>query len=147
MRLAKQNPRNILAGTSVSLSKAIHDGAFVLLDQLTGSTVILPAALGLGTQIQVVELNSPTSNSHIIKVQNSTDIMIGQMAISLSTGVGANFPTAATSDTITLNRTTTGGATRGACFEFRDVAPGIWQIVEATANGSGTLVTPFSATV
>jgi len=142
MRLAKQNPRNILAGTSLSLSKALHDGNFVLLDQLAGSTVILPAALGLGTQIQIVELNSPTSNSHVIKVQNSTDIMIGAMTISLvTTGVGAIFPTAANSDTITLNRTNTGGASRGGCFEFRDIAPGIWQIIEATANGSGTLNT------
>lgn len=147
MRLAKQNPRNILAGSVLALSKAIHDGQFVLLDQLAGSVVTLPAALGLGTQIQIVELNSPTSNSHIIKVQNTTDILIGCMAISLSTGVGTIFPTAATSDTITLNRTTTGGATRGGCFEFRDIAPGIWQIVEATANGSGALATPFSATV
>lgn len=147
MRLQKQNPRNILAGSVLQLSKAIHDGAFVLLDQLAGSVVTLPPALGLGTQIRIVELNAATSNSHIIKVQNSTDILIGAMSISLSTGVGTCFPAAATSDTITLNRTTTGGATRGGCFEFQDIAPGIWQIIEALANGSGALATPFSATV
>jgi len=147
MRLSRQNPRNILAGTTLQLSKAIHDGSHILLDQLAGSTVILPPALGLGTQIRICELNAATSNSHVIKVQNSTDIMIGGCSLSLASGAGAVFPTTATSDTITLNRGTTGGATRGGYFEFRDIAPGIWQIVEAYANGSGALATPFSATV
>jgi hypothetical protein len=146
-RFVQQNPKIFRAGSTIQLSKALHDGALVLLDQLTGSVVTLPPALGLRTRITVAELIAATSNSHIIKVQNATDVMMGAMMVSLSTGVGTIWPTGATSDTITLNRTTSGGASRGGYFEFWDIAAGIWQIIEASANGSGTLVTPFSATV
>jgi hypothetical protein len=147
MRWAKLNPARItLAAGAVSLNKATHDGAILILSALTGHTVTLPPAAGAGTRIRMVSTVAPTSNSNIVKVQNAIDVMVGSARTSLASGVGTNFPTAATSDTITANRTTTGGASNGEFYEFIDVAPGIWT-VQAWLNGSGILATPFSATV
>lgn len=131
---------------SQTLTKAEHDGKTVVLSSLTGHTITLPKASGVGTKIRLVEKVAPTSGSTIVKVIDSVDVMVGSVRISLTTGVGTNFPTTATSDTITLNRTTTGGASNGEWLEFEDIAPGIW-LVSGELNGSGVLATPFSATV
>jgi hypothetical protein len=144
MRLAKLNPGFVAAGSTLLLSKAIHDGKTILLDTLTGSVVTLPAALGTGCKIRVVERVAATSNSHKMQVANTTDVMAGNVIVSGTTTV--SFPTVAASDTITLNRTTTGGATNGGWFEFEDIAAGLWA-VRGNANGSGAVATPFSAAV
>ena len=144
MRLAKLNPGLVPAGTAISLSKSQHDGKTIMLDTLTGSTITLPAALGTQCKIKVVEKIAATSNSHVIKVQNITDVMIGGVTVAGTTT--AQFAPGASDDTITMNRTTTGGATKGAVFEFEDIAAGFWH-VSGQANGSGAVATPFSATV
>lgn len=147
MRLARLNPGFVRAGSAISLSKALHDGKTVLLDTLTGSVVTLPPAAGTGAKIRVFELVAATSGAgHTVKVQNSVDVMAGMLDISLTTGVDGLFPTVPASDTIILNRTTSGGATNGGWMEFEDVAAGTWA-VKGMVNGSGVLVTPFSATV
>lgn len=147
MRLARLNPGFVtLPAGAFTLSKATHDGKTLIVNALTGHTVTLPPASGSGMRLRIVSTVAPTSNSNIIKVANTTDVMQGSARTSLASGVGTNFPTAATSDTITLNRTTTGGATNGESIELEDIAPGIWN-VWANLNGSGVLATPFSATV
>jgi hypothetical protein len=97
-------------------------------------------------KLRLMTTVAPTSNSNIIKVANATDVMIGSARISLATGVGTNFPTGATSDTLTANRTTTGGASNGELIQLEDVLSGFW-LIQAWLNGSGVLATPFSATV
>src|SRR5262249_59445255 len=109
MRLAKGNPNVFVAAAAMTVSKAIHDGAYVIVSQLTGNTITLPAAIGSRARFCFVTTVAPTSNSNIYKVANGVDVMIGQLSVSGTTT--ASFPTAATSDTITANRTTTGGAT------------------------------------
>lgn len=146
MRLQKLNMGSVVMAAVQALSKGVHDGKTLILNALTGHTVTLPPAVGSGCKLRFLETVAATSNSNIIKVANSTDVMIGHMLTSLASGVGTNFPTAATSDTITLNRTTTGGATNGEWIEFEDVAAGFWS-VRGGLNGSGALATPFSATV
>ncbi len=144
MRWARLNTVAVNAGSALQLSKAIHDGKMIHLDTLTGSVVTLPPALGTGARFRIFERIAATSNSHIVKVQNSTDVMIGGISVGGTTTV--LFPTVAASDTVTLNRTTSGGATNGAYMEFEDVRPGFWSVV-GQANGSGAVSTPFSATV
>lgn len=147
-RLLKANPGTVPAGSTLQLSKAIHDGKTVKLDTLTGSVVTLPPALGTGFRCRFVQTVVPTSNSHIIKVQNTTDILLGVLI-----GVGAAATDLAgysangtTDDTVTLNRTTTGGTARGEHFDVEDVAPGLWHI-RGVFKSSGVQATPFSATV
>lgn len=140
-----------LTGTSVGVgstytAQAKDFGKTLLLDTLTGSVITLPPATGSGGRIRVFEKTAATSNSHIVKVANANDVMAGNMGVTLSTGVGTNWPTVAASDTVTLNRTTTGGATNGGQMDFEDIAPNVWA-VRGQVNGSGALATPFSATV
>lgn len=147
MRAARLNPGMVsFAAGTTNLSKAIHDGKVLLMNQLTGHTFVLPPAVASGAKFKFVETVAPTSNSNIVKVANATDVFVGSARTSLSTGVGTNFATAAASDTITLNRGTTGGASNGEIIEVEDVATGIW-LIQARLNGSGVLATPFSATV
>jgi hypothetical protein len=146
MRLQKLTGTLVAVGSAL-LGAASHFGKTVLLDTLTGSTYTLPAATGSGGRIKVVERVAATSNSHIVKVANSVDVMVGQSIATIAAGGAASgFATVAASDTITLNRTTTGGASNGAHFDFEDVAPGIWA-VRGVVNASATPATPFSATV
>jgi hypothetical protein len=55
------------------------------------------------------------------------------------------FETAATSDTITLNGTTTGGI-KGDRVEIEDIATNLYY-VRVVGSATGTEATPFSATV
>jgi len=145
MRLERLNPGTVTLAAVASISKAIHDGKFLIMSVLTGHTLTLPAAVGSNAVFYFVETVAPTSATTVIKVQNSTDVMIGSLAVSATAG-GTAFPTAAGSDTITENRTTTGGATAGGFVELVDIAPGVWN-VRGVLNGSGTVATPFSSTV
>src|SRR5262249_58177519 len=102
-------------------AKVIEDGVYVVWTAVTGHTVTLPAAIGSRARFTFVTTVVPTSNSNIIKVANSVDRMIGQLSVSGTTT--ASFPAGATDDTITANRTTTGGATAGEILWVADIHP------------------------
>ena len=132
---------------SALLGAASHFGKTILLDTLTGSVYTLPPATGSGGKILVFEKLAATSNSHIVKVANASDVMAGQIALTIAAGGAVSgFATVAASDTVTLNRTTTGGASNGGWLEFEDVAPNLWS-VHGIVNASAAPATPFSAAV
>jgi hypothetical protein len=136
----------INAGATKTLLNS-DSGALVKLDNAAGSVVTLPAALGTGRRYRFAVTVLATSNSHIVKVANSVDVMIGILL-----GVGAantdlvGYSAGATDDTITLNRTTTGSVAKGEVIEVVDVAAGVW-LVSGVFKSSGTQATPFSSTV
>jgi hypothetical protein len=131
----------------LSLVEKLHESKTILLDTLAGSTVTLPASVGNGAKYRFCISVVPTSNSHIIKVQNSTDVMSGVIVEgTVTTAAALAWQTAASSDTITLNRTTTGGTIIGEWIEVEDVKAGFWAVRGLIAN-TGTGLTPFSATV
>jgi hypothetical protein len=70
--------------------------------------------------------------------------MIGNLSVSGTTT--SSFAPGATDDTITMNRTTTGGAVAGDIVYADDILPGIW-LIQGQLNGSGAVATPFSSTV
>ena len=150
MRLARLNPGFVLLDATMSLSKAIHDGKVLLLNVLTGHTITLPPAVASGCRLRFVTRIAATSNNNIIKVQNATDVLIGNLAISIAAGGALSAfqasPTVAGADTVTMNRTTTGGAVAGDWLIFEDIAAGFWE-VSGVLNGTATPATPFSATV
>jgi hypothetical protein len=150
MRLARLNPGFVLLDATMSLSKAIHDGKTLLFNVLTGHTITLPPATGSGCKLRFVTRTAATSGSNIVKVQNGTDVMNGNLAISIAAGGALSAfqaaPTVAGADTVTMNRTTTGGAVAGDWMEMEDMAPGFWE-VRGVLNGTATPATPFSATV
>lgn len=150
MRLARLNPGFVTLPVTLSLSKAIHDGKVMLFNVLTGHVITLPPALGSGCRLRFSTLVAATSGSNIVKVQNSTDVMAGQLAISIAAGGALSAfqgaPTLSGADTITMNRGTTGGAVAGDWFVLEDMAPGVWQ-VSGILNGTATPATPFTAGV
>ena len=119
-------------------------GATVALNAAAGLTITLPAATGSGASYEIVARTTVTSNSYIIKVANSSDVMMGVLAVA-SDIAGVTCPTTSTSDTITMNGTTTGGIL-GSRVMLQDVAANKWAVSGALV-ASGVEATPFSATV
>jgi hypothetical protein len=130
---------------SLAVTSAAHSGRTVLLDRAAGQAVTLPAATGSGNSYKFFVLTTITSNSTTIKVVGD-DVMAGLAIVANDGGDTASiFETAATSDTITFDGSTTGGI-RGATVELQDVAADLWS-VRIVGAATGTEATPFSATV
>lgn len=139
----------IAGGGTLTLTAATGVGRTVALDTAAGTTVTLPAATGTGNMYRFVVTVLATTNNHIVKVANTSDTMQGMIISTLSGTPTTNntwLATAGTSDTITLNKTTTGSVTLGEWFEIRDIATNKFQVFGVTSQ-SGTGATPFSATV
>ena len=116
----------------------------ILLSAAAGLTVTLPASSGSGIIFEIFVLTTVTSNNLIIQVANSTDILAG--VLHLTTDIaGTSMPTSTTSDTITMNGSTTGGL-RGSWVKVKDVSSGFWSL-EGGLICTGTEATPFSAAV
>lgn len=140
--------RLVAAGATLALTEATHDGKTILLDAAAGSVVTLPAATGSGARFKFTVKALATSNSHIVKVANSSDIIQGVLTTvdTDTAGTVTGWATAVADDTITMNRTTTGSTMRGEGFELEDIASNLWAVRGTLAN-TGAGATPFSATV
>ena len=138
----------VAAGAALAVSAALHAGRTIRLETLAGSVCTLPAATGSGNRYRFRVGVLATSVSHIIKV-TGTDIMQG-LILGARTDSGnavLGFACAADSDTITLNRTTTGSVNLGEFVECEDVAAGVWQVNGLLSATGAAFATPFSATV
>lgn len=143
----------VLGGMVISLSASQaltvkdHAGGRTLKLDGSGSalTYTLPKATGSGAQLTFI-VGTVNTSGHVIEVADSTDVMRGNIWAN-STGdtpdLAQPWPTAAGSDTITLNGTTTGGQAVGDRIDLIDIAPGVWQVLGFTTC-SGTEATPFS---
>lgn len=131
---------------NTTLTAANNAGRTMLLDVASGATVTLPAATGTGNTYKFFVATTVTSNSYVVQVANATDTMAGMAIVANDGGNTASiFETAADSDTITMNGSTTGGIL-GAQIEVQDVASGVFSVVVRSA-ATGTEATPFSAAV
>jgi hypothetical protein len=139
----------VAAGSTLAVTKALHNGTTINLDTLTGSVCTLPAASGSGAKFRFLVTVLATSASHIVKVANSSDTMIGlAFGARVDSGNAAlGFAAQATSDTITLNRTTTGSVSLGEWVEVTDVATNLWSVSASLTATGAAFATPFSATV
>lgn len=141
----RMQPQNITSAT-YTVTPENNTGTTILLSRAAGITVTLPAALGYGSIFEFVVNTTVTSNSDIIKVANSTDVMTGMAFVGQDAAdTAVAFETAATSDTITLNGSTLGGI-KGDRIILKDIAAGLWSVT-IFASATGTEATPFSATV
>lgn len=137
----------ISVGSSRVLNSVDHANRTMTLDALTGSTAILPPATGSGLKYNFIVKTLPTSNSHIVRVANAADSMQGVIVSRSDANATASFNAiAGTSDTITLNRTTTGAVVVGEMLIIQDVGLNRYEVTGTLAN-TGTAATPFSATV
>ena len=137
----------IPGGSAITLTKA-NTKDTVLLDTAAGTTVTLPASTGDKSVYNVLVSVLATSNSHIVKVANTNDVIQGSIWISDTDTAGTTtaFSGNATSDTITLNRSTTGSVTIGEWIQIVDVLAGTYAVTGLLSN-TGTGTSPFSATV
>lgn len=130
------------AGRSVTASAtlpSVDSGSTVVLNAAAGLTITLPEATGSFAKYRLAIGTTVTSNSYIVQVTGD-DVMAGMAHMT-----DADFNTAATSDTITMNGTTKGGIA-GGVIELEDIAADTWS-VSARLPASGTVATPFSAAV
>ena len=130
----------------VTLTSASHAGRTMVLDVASGATVTLPAATGTGNVYKFFVKTTVTSNDYIIQVASADDTMAGVAIVANDSDASASiFETAATSDTITLDGSTTGGILGGQ-IELQDVTSGVFSVTIRQA-ATGTEATPFSAAV
>lgn len=149
-RAADVSGRIVTLTGDTTLTEATHEGKTLLLGEVGGNAalaVTLPAATGSGARYRFLVSVVNTSGYTIQVVGN--DIMQGQI-VAASTGdtpdLGQPWVTAADSDTITLNGTTTGGVSIGDWIELEDILADTWA-VRGLVTASGTEATPFSAAV
>lgn len=130
---------------TAAVTEADHAGRTVLISRAAGSTLTLPAATGSGATYKFVILTTVTSNAVVIQVTGD-DIMTGVAIVANDGGATASiWETAADSDTITMNGSTTMGI-KGDVVELQDIAADTW-LVEVRGSATGTEATPFSAAV
>ena len=157
-------PANVItANSSISLTVAEHAGRIVYNSGAGAVTYTLPAinatansavagpgadynnSNNLGAKFTIFSDTTKTG-SLIVQVANATDVMSGRAVFIDDTSDNAvGFNTASSSDTITLNGTTTGGVAP-SIIECVALATGKWAVSVSSANTS-TPATPFSAAV
>lgn len=141
--LQSERLTNVTSAT-VTITETDHEGKTVTLNRAGGITATLPAATGSGARYRFVVGTTFTSSGIIQVVGNDT--MKGMAIVAQDGGdTSVVFETAADSDTITLNGTTTGGLI-GASAELTDIAADTWHVHVRTA-ATGVEATPFSAAV
>ena len=157
-------PANVItANSSTTLTVAQHAGRIVYNSGAGAVTYTLPAinatansavagpgadynnSNNIGAKFTIFSDTTKTG-SLIVQVANATDVMSGRAVFIDDTSDNAvGFNTAASSDTITLNGTTTGGVAP-SIIECVALATGKWAVSVSSANTS-TPATPFSAAV
>ena len=133
-------------GATLTCTRDVHGGRVTVINAAAGCAVTLPNATGTGSVYRFMIGTTVTSNSTTIKVNNATDVMSGRAyVISDNSAAVLGYATAASSDTITFDGTTTGGYA-GDIVEITDAIAGTF-LVEVHTKATGTEATPFSATV
>ena len=140
---------NVTTG-NLTLTAAAHGGGIITMnDADAGNILTLPDATGSGVRFTVIIGTTVATGTVAIAAPDTDNTMVGTIlsAQDFDTQMEAMhlWPTAAASDTITLDGTTTGGRA-GDWIQLTDIAADKWH-VWGVINSSGTEVTPFSAAV
>lgn len=133
--------------TALSLTVTEHADRVVLVNSnsTVANTFTLPVATGSGAKFTLINNIAQTQGTVVVAANGTLDTLTGVAIIGDTTAETAGaFVTSATSDKISLNRTTQGGL-GGDQIELLDGKANQWTI-RATLTGSGTLQTPFSQT-
>ena len=128
---------------TVSITDEGYVGQRIVMNRAAGITATLPAATGSGNRYEFIGAVDATGNQ-IIQVTGD-DTMAGVAYLGNDSAGASCFYTAATSDTITLDGSTTGGL-KGWRVVCDDIAADTWAVT-VMSEASGTEATPFSAAV
>ena len=124
---------------TATLDRDTHANAVCSLDASAGITISLPTNTGAGDVYEFVVGTALTTSNYVIQT-DGTDVMAGVVLQVADTG-GITIPTSATSDKITMNGSTTGGAV-GSRIKLTDFKDGTWQ-VSGELIAVGNEATPF----
>ncbi len=128
--------------TTVSITAALHSNRTILLSLSGGFTATLPAATGSGVTYEFM-IGVVSATGYLIATLPTTDIYAGNIFVGIDNATtGRQFKTASNSNLITLNSTSTGGATIGDSFTVIDIQAGVWSVSGSVIGTSAT--TPFS---
>ena len=128
------------AAATLAVTQEEHAGTTIVLGA-AAVTATLPLCIGGGDTYTF--FSNFTATAQIITANGAADSFGG--GVSISTNItGVTMLCAATTDTCTMNGTTTGGVI-GSWVRFTDVAVGKWM-VEGFLASTGTEATPWSAT-
>lgn len=140
------------AGSTMTLSAA-NNNEIIELNTATGSVVTLPAATGSGVKFRFVVSVLATSNSHILYTASAHGVGGSDVFEGIIPGVRVDsgnavlgFAAASTSNTITLNRSTTGSVSLGEWLEVYDFATNLWHVRGFLSATGAAFATPFSHT-
>ena len=134
-----------LTASTLTVSAPQHNEKIITINRAAGTTITLPAASGTGAKYTFIVGTTLTADG-VIQVANASDVMTGNAYTTTTSSTNAEaFATSATSDTVTLDGTTTGGI-KGDRVEIIDVATNLFSVV-ANTSSTGTEATPFSAAV
>jgi hypothetical protein len=143
--LAALNVPLSVTDAALTLTAAAHANRTLLASRAAGVVLTLPAATGSGVRFRVVVLTTITSNAFVVQVTGN-DVMVGSaVVLQDAADTVVAFETAADTDTVSGNGSTTGGV-RGDIWEFEDVAADTWM-VKGQLSATGAEATPFSAAV
>lgn len=131
-----------LVGTALVFKLTKHKGKTICLNSASGSAFTLPASTGKGQKVRCRVTVVPTSNSHTILTKSSADSVQGSLIFN-NGGTVTGYKGTSSNHTITLNGTTTGGASIGDYVELEDVSVGVWAMT-GIISASGTTATPLS---
>lgn len=132
--------------TTLTVTQALHGNRTVTVSSAAPIAITLPQATGTGSVYKFQMQVAATGTSSTIKVANATDVMQGvSWCLTTASANVVGYGTSATSDTISLNGTTTGGVV-GDIIEITDAKTGFFS-VKMFSSPTGTTATPFSATV
>ncbi len=130
--------------STLTVTAALHAGRTVTLNRAAGVTVTMPAATGTGNVYRFFVGTTVTSNANVIQAASASDVFQGVVSVATD-AAGVTIPTAATTDTISMNGSTTGGVI-GSFVELEDVASGVFKVSGGLVS-TGAEATPFSAAV
>lgn len=132
-----------ITAATASVNDDAHLGMPIIVNRAAGCTLTLPAATGSGNSYEFIGAVD-ASGDQVIQVTGD-DTMAGVAYLGNDAAGASCFYTAATSDTITLDGTTTGGL-KGWRVQVTDIAADTWAVM-VFSEASGTEATPFSAAV
>lgn len=139
----------VAAGSTLTVTRDLHNRKIILLDTAAGSVCTLPAATGTGATFTFIVSVNPTSNSHKVQCVGTDEFAGMLLRVDTDTGdalVAVPAQAADNFDTITLLADQTTGGDVGDWIEIVDIATGVWA-VRGQLNASGSVATPFSAAV
>lgn len=133
-----------VTAATVTINADAHVGMPVVLNRAAGCVATLPAATGSGNTYNFIGAIDATGDQKV-QVANANDTMAGVAYLGNDSAGASCFYTAAASDTITLDGSTTGGL-KGWRVTCTDMAANTWAVM-VMSEASGTEATPFSAAV